>query len=219
MTKIRLEREIRVTWRGRQGHDGRVNGGKGDGLTGELADAVANPDTAGTAVVMARLAGLGGSGWLRLDESARRWYPSRSLLAEAGRWRLVLASVNAPAGVVAASMCRDGRVRQAAVAALAGMPEPAAAAALAVRVADRVPEVSFAARTALAPRTAPQDASAATMLLTSATPPSPNDCHVTPVAAVGRAGASPGAALPGIRPDSYDHVHLPYWGTGYRTRS
>ena len=109
---------------------------------------------------MARLAGLGGPGWLRLDESARRPYAGPSLLEEAGRWRLVLASGNAPAAVVAASMYHDGRVREAAVAVLAGMPGPVAAAALAVRVADWVPQVSAAAQAAVARRIRPEDAAA-----------------------------------------------------------
>jgi hypothetical protein len=61
---------------------------------------------------------------------------------------------------VAASMCRDGRIREAAVEHLAARRAPAAAAALAVRVADWVPEVSSAAWAAVSARTAPQDAAA-----------------------------------------------------------
>jgi hypothetical protein len=60
--------------------------------------------------------------------------------------------------LAAASMCRDGRVREAAVTALARSPGPVAAAALGVRVADWVPEVSAAASAALAGRAGPGDA-------------------------------------------------------------
>ncbi len=109
---------------------------------------------------MARLAGLSGPGWLRLDESARRPYAGQSPLDAVPSWRLVLASGSAPAGLAAASMCRDGRVREAAVAALARTPGPVAAAALAVRAADWVPEVGSAALAALAGRTGPGDAAA-----------------------------------------------------------
>jgi hypothetical protein len=55
-------------------------------------------------------------------------------------------------------VCRDGRVREAAVLALAGMPGPVAAAALAVRTADWVPQIRSAAVTAVSARLAPGDA-------------------------------------------------------------
>jgi len=64
------------------------------------------------------------------------------------------------AGVVAASMCRDGRVREAAVNALGRAQTPVAAAALAVRVADWVPEVRSAAWAAVSARTGASDAAA-----------------------------------------------------------
>ena len=135
-----------------------MNAGKDAGLTSLLAEAVSDPAPTKIAVLMARLARLDGPGWLRLDESARNPYAGPSLLEAARRWRLALASGDDPASVIAASMYRDGRVREAAVAVLAGMPEPAAAAALAVRAADWVPEVRAAAQDALACRTGPEDA-------------------------------------------------------------
>jgi len=74
-------------------------------------------------------------------------------------WLPLLAAGDALAGV-AASMCRDGRIREVAVKLLAGRRAPVAAAALAVRVADWVPEVSSAAWTAVSARTGPEDAAA-----------------------------------------------------------
>jgi hypothetical protein len=137
-----------------------VNDSKDRELAGALAGAVADPDPARAALVMTRLAGLSGPGWLRLDESARRRHEGQSPLGQEAGWRPILASDNASAGMVWASMYRDGRVREAAVAALARTPGPVSAAALAVRAADWVPEVSAAASAALAGRTGPGDASA-----------------------------------------------------------
>ena len=57
-------------------------------------------------------------------------------------------------------MCRDGRVREAAVAVLARMPGPVAAAVLAVRTADWVPQVSSAAMAAALGRSGAGDAAA-----------------------------------------------------------
>ena len=150
----------------------------GRGLAESLAEAVngADPDT--TAQVMTRLAGLDGRGWLRLDESARGPFWGQSPLSRvtgwqwqlgrvAGRqWRLGqvtgrrsrLASEDSGLAAVAGSMCRDGRVRELAVAMLARTPGPVAAAALAVRTADWVPQVSSAAVTAVLGRTGAQDA-------------------------------------------------------------
>jgi hypothetical protein len=137
-------------------------------LAESLAEAVkdANPDTA--ARVMTRLAGLDGRGWLRLDESARRTYWGQWPLGQVtgwwlrlGRvtgWRLQLAGDDNGLAAVAGSMWRDGRVREVAVAMLARMPGPVAAAALAVRTADWVPQVSSAAVAAALSRTGVQDA-------------------------------------------------------------
>jgi hypothetical protein len=114
---------------------------------------------------MAQLARLTGPGWLRLDDSARRPYLHQSPLDTITGWQPLLAPGGAVPGVVAASMCRDGRVREAAVTRLARAPGPVAAAALAVRTADWVPEVSSAASAALAPRTDFEDAAAITPVL------------------------------------------------------
>jgi hypothetical protein len=80
-------------------------------------------------------------------------------------WASSTAPGAATVEVVAASMCRDGRVRQAAVIALAGVPEPVAAAALAVRFADWVPEVRSAAVAAIAARSGYGDAAACVPVL------------------------------------------------------
>lgn len=111
-----------------------------------------------TALVMAQLARLSGPGWLRLDESARRPYLSPWSLYEVADWQPLLSPDGTVPGMVAASMCRDGRVRETAVAVLARTPGPVAAAALATRVADWVPQVSSAASAALVLRTEPEDA-------------------------------------------------------------
>lgn len=152
--------QIRVTGTGRDGHDDRVDNGTERELADALAGAVTDPVPATAALVMARLAGLSGQGWVRLDELARRPYRGQSLLDQAAGWRPFLATGDAPARVVAVSVCRDGRGREAAVAVLARMPGPVAAAALAVRVADWVPEIGSAASAALAPRTGAGDAAA-----------------------------------------------------------
>jgi hypothetical protein len=154
-----------MTWRRDRGHDGWVNGGMDPGLPGALAKATTDAAPASTTMVMERLARLDGPGWLRLDESVRHPYPGRPRPEEVPGWRAALASRSAPPGVVAASMCRDGRVREAAVAVLADMPGPVAAAALAVRVADWVPEVSAAAEAAVGRRTGPHDAAAVVPVL------------------------------------------------------
>jgi len=136
-----------------------VDSAAGRALIGSMADAVTGGDPAAAARVLARLSGLSGRVWLRLDELARlRGYWQESPLDRVTDWRPVLAAGGEPVAGVAASMCRDGRVREAAVAVLAGMPGPMAAAALAVRTADWVPEVSSAAVTAVSARTAPGDA-------------------------------------------------------------
>lgn len=139
-------------------HDEPVNGSTERELTSLLANAVTDPAPTTTTLVMARLAALSGPGWLRLDESARRPHPGQAPLDTAAGWPPVLAGGGSEVGVVAASMCRDGRSREAAVAVLARAAGPVAAAALAVRIADWVPEVSAAASAALATRTGPGDA-------------------------------------------------------------
>lgn len=167
---------IRMTCCAGARHDKQMNDKAARALAESLAEAVndANPDV--TARVMTRLAALDGRGWLRLDESARRAYwgqlplgqaagwPSRlahwgrSLLGQVAGWPSRLAADDSGMAAVAGSMCRDGRVREAAVAVLARTPGPVAAAALAVRTADWVPQVSSAAAAATLGRTDAKDA-------------------------------------------------------------
>ena len=141
------------------GHAGRMNGDAGRVLTDALADAVTAADPVRTARVTDQLGRLSGPGWLRLDELARRSYWRQSPLDAVPDWLPLLAADDVLAGI-AASMSRDGRVREAAVKLLADLRAPAAAAALAVRTADWVPEVSSAARAAVSDRTGPADAAA-----------------------------------------------------------
>jgi hypothetical protein len=136
-----------------------MNGGAGGVLARALIDAVAGADPVRTARVMDQLAGLSGPGWLRLDELARRPYWGQSPFDAVADWLPLLAAGDALAAT-AASMCRDGRTREVAVGFLAGLRTPVAAAALAVRVADWVPEVSSAAWAAVSARTGPGDAAA-----------------------------------------------------------
>ena len=136
-----------------------MNGGAGGVLANALIDAVAEADSVRTARVMDQLAELSGPGWLRLDELARRSYWGQSPFDAVADWLPLLAAGDALAGT-AASMCRDGRIREMAVKLLAGLRTPVAAAALAVRVADWVPEVSSAAWAAVSARTGPRDAAA-----------------------------------------------------------
>lgn len=136
-----------------------MNGGAGRVLTDALVDAVTAADPVRTARVRDQLGRLSGPGWLRLDELARRSYWRQSPLDAVPDWLALLAAGDVLAGITA-SMSRDGRVREAAVKLLADLRGPAAAAALAVRVADWVPEVSSAAWAAVSARTAPGDAAA-----------------------------------------------------------
>ena len=117
-------------------------------LAGAMASLASGGDPAMAAPVTARLAGLSGRDWLRLDESARRTYWGESALDRVGDWRPALTAADGTtadgttaewvtadwvtAVRIAASMCRDGRVREAATVALAGRllrgncrPEPA----------------------------------------------------------------------------------------------
>ena len=136
-----------------------MSGGASRVRADALIDAVVGADPVRTAHAMDQLAGLSGPERLRLDELARRPYWGQSPFDAVADWLPVLAAGDVVAGV-AASMCRDGRIREAAVGLLAGRPAPVAAAALAVRVADWVPEVSSAAWGAVSVRTGPQDAAA-----------------------------------------------------------
>ncbi len=142
-----------------------MNGMSGDAiraLVAALADVVIEADLGKAALVVAELAELNGRGWLRLDELARRpyWSWRQSPLDNVAAWEPVLTAGASLAGLVAASMCRDGRVREAAVNALGRAQTPVAAAALAVRVADWVPEVCSAAWAAVSARTGVNDVAA-----------------------------------------------------------
>ena len=152
-------------------------------LAGAMASLASGGDPAMAAPVTARLAGLSGRDWLRLDESARRTYWGESALDRVGDWRPALTAADGTSADgttaewvttdgttaewvtaewvtaewvtavrIAASMCRDGRVREAATVALAGMPGPLAAAALALRTADWVPAVSAVAMAGVSAR-------------------------------------------------------------------
>jgi hypothetical protein len=139
------------------GHDHRVNGDAVRALATELAGAaLADPERLSR--LAAGLEGLSGPGWLRADELARRESWRHTALDYVTDWRQLLAADGAVAGVVAASMCRDGRIREAAVQVLGGLRDPVAAAALAVRVADWVPAVAASARAEVSVRTGPGDA-------------------------------------------------------------
>lgn len=131
-------------------------------LVAALADVVIEADDRKAAVVLAQLAELDGHGWLRLDELARRsyWSPGLSPFGYLADWEPVLTAGTSLAGLVAASVCRDGRVREAAVNALGRVQAPVAAAALAVRLADWVPQVRSAAWACVSARTGASDAAA-----------------------------------------------------------
>lgn len=96
------------------------------------------------------LGALRGDEWLRLDEFARRaytdvvqpWTPRGAVWPATG-------AVPDPAAAIAASMSRDGRVRERAVEWLSGFRGPAVAAAVAVRCGDWVTVVADRARVAL----------------------------------------------------------------------
>ena len=75
-------------------------------------------------------------------------------------WPARLGADDGGIAAVAGSMDRDGLVREAAVAVLAQTPGRVAAAALAVRTADWVPQVGSAAVAAVRERTAAEEWSA-----------------------------------------------------------
>jgi hypothetical protein len=139
-----------------------MNGDAIRALVAALADVVIEGDRGKADLVTGQLAGLDGRGWLRLDELARRpyWSWRQSPLDNVADWEPVLAAGNSLAGLVAASMCRDGHAREAAVKVLRRARTPVAAAALAVRVADWVPEIHSAALAAVSTRTGADDAAA-----------------------------------------------------------
>ena len=124
-------------------------------LAERLAGVVLGADPGAPARVLAYLAQLGGRDWLRLDQSARGPF-RRSPLDEVAGWPARL-KAGGEVVAVAGSLCRDGHVREAAVAMLSRMPGPVAAAALAIRTADWVPQVRSAAAAAVRERTAIPD--------------------------------------------------------------
>lgn len=138
----------------------RMSGDAIRALVWALADVVIRTDRGKAALVIGQLAGLNGHGWLRLDELARRphWSWTKSPLDDVADWAPVLTAGTSLAALVAASMCRDGHVREAAVKALGRAQTPVAAAALAIRVADWVPQVRSAAWAAVSARTGADDA-------------------------------------------------------------
>lgn len=140
----------------------RMSGDAIGALVAALAEVVVEADRGKAAVVVAQLAGLDGYGWLRLDELARSpyWSWRQSPLDNVADWEPVLVAGTSLAGLVAASMCRDGHVREAAVKALGRARAPLAGAALAVRVADWVFEVRSAAWAAVSERAGADDAAA-----------------------------------------------------------
>ncbi len=142
----------------RAGHDGPMAGDLGRELIGSIADVLTGADDRGPERVLARLSALSGREWLRLDEAARLRSPwHQSPLDRVPDWRPLLAAGQDQVAAIAASMSRDGRVREAAIAVLAGMPGSVPSAALAVRTADWVPQVSSAAAAALVARVVPGD--------------------------------------------------------------
>lgn len=110
------------------------------------AEALAAAATHGTpdawAAQAQQLSGLDGRDWLLLDQAARVWRAERGP-AVSGTVGWLGASAAEPTGLVAAvtSLHADGRIRQRATRILAGTPGPLAAAALAVRLLDRAPQV------------------------------------------------------------------------------
>ena len=124
-------------------------------LAERLAGTVLSLDPWAPARMRTRLARLSGRDWLRLDDSMRRQY--RSPLDDVTGWPSRLGADDGGIAAAAGSMYRDGRVREAAVAVLAGTPGPVAAAALAVRAADWVAPVRSAAAAAVRERTAAED--------------------------------------------------------------
>ena len=124
-------------------------------LAERLAGTVLSLDPWAPARMRTRLARLSGRDWLRLDDSMRRQY--RSPLDDVTGWSSRLGADDGGIAAAAGSMYRDGRVREAAVAVLAGTPGPVAAAALAVRAADWVAPVRSAAAAAVRERTAAED--------------------------------------------------------------
>jgi len=131
-----------------------------------MAEALAAEDAEAARTARADLTGRAGLGglaardWIRLDDLARPFEGAGSPLSRITDWQRLLEDGPDLLAAVAGSMYQDGWIRQAAVEALAPVPDPVAAAALAVRTADPVPQVSSAALKAVSDRTAARDLAA-----------------------------------------------------------
>jgi hypothetical protein len=121
-------------------------------LVRRLVSAVIWNDPEDTTWALACLHVMSGPQWLHADQLARGSYHTESLLGAVAGWHERPAWHEWLLGAVAASMVCDGRVREAAVAVLAGTPGQVASAALAVRTSDWVPEVRAAAVAAVSSR-------------------------------------------------------------------
>lgn len=134
------ERRMRPT--GGRCHDVGVSEVRLREIAEQMAWAVIAPDRERSAAIEDRLRHLRGDQWLRLDEVSRRYSPyDDSPWAQITTWPVTDHPVDAVVAV-AASMSRDGRVREKALGWLAGMRGPAVASAVAVRIGDWVPHVA-----------------------------------------------------------------------------
>jgi hypothetical protein len=115
-------------------------------LVEHLASLVVCATAADLLAAEERLAGLRGDQWLRFDDLSRRFTLSTpSPLAQVTTWPVSLQSP-APVIAIAASVSRDGHVREDALGWLANLRGPAVAAAVAVRTDDWVQPVTLTAR-------------------------------------------------------------------------
>lgn len=111
----------------------------------QLAWAVTAPSEARSASAEDRLLSLRSDQWLRLDDLSRRYNMyTDSPLTRITTWPVTHHLVDEVLAI-AASMSRDGRVRERALGWLARMGGPAVASAVAIRAGDWVPQVAAAA--------------------------------------------------------------------------
>lgn len=121
-----LNRVTRMSW---SGHHDRMTDGSFRTLADALVNAATRGDQAETAPVVEQLGGLNGAGWLRLDELVRRIYWTQSPLDAVADWAPRLTAGGVLAGL-AASMCRNGWVRERAGRARAARRAPGLATAV-----------------------------------------------------------------------------------------
>lgn len=114
---------------------------------------------------LAWLAGISGSDWLRLDDVARGGGAGVPLVWGSGHWHNPKLTAASELGAVVASMHADGRVRERATRELAARRGSLAAASLALRVGDHVPQVRTRALTGLLQLDGPEEAEAALSVL------------------------------------------------------